>query len=214
MTAPSLQFSAKDQPGHKTLKLRKHGQMTQDELRAKDLKAELEDRERKHYESKGKDDRRRREELEDRQRLQIEYSSRDAKKKRDEEEEEKNIDADDSDSSEEEDDSSDSEDDSEDETAELMRELEKIKKEREEEKKKQEEEMARLEAQKKDNEVKFGNPLLNISGEAGDFNVKRRWYEDVVFKNQARDEPERKKRFINDTIRNDFHKKFLAKYIQ
>ena len=41
-----------------------------------------------------------------------------------------------------------------------------------------------------------------------------RWYDDVVFKNQAKDEPQRKKRFINDTIRNDFHRKFLSKYIQ
>ncbi len=31
---------------------------------------------------------------------------------------------------------------------------------------------------------------------------------------QARTEPATKKRFINDTIRNDFHKKFISKYIQ
>lgn len=41
-----------------------------------------------------------------------------------------------------------------------------------------------------------------------------RWYDDVVFKNQARDEPETKKRFINDTTRNDFARKFMKKYIQ
>jgi protein CWC15 len=35
-----------------------------------------------------------------------------------------------------------------------------------------------------------------------------------VFRNQARNVPEQKKRFINDTIRNDFHKKFLNKYIK
>jgi protein CWC15 len=35
-----------------------------------------------------------------------------------------------------------------------------------------------------------------------------------VFKNQARDEPQLKKRFINDTIRNDFHRRFLNKYIE
>lgn len=35
----------------------------------------------------------------------------------------------------------------------------------------------------------------------------RRWDEDVVFKNQARDEPAKKKRFINDTVRSDFHRK-------
>ena len=41
-----------------------------------------------------------------------------------------------------------------------------------------------------------------------------RWDDDVVFKNTCRNEPVKKKRFINDTIRNDFHKKFLQKYIQ
>ncbi len=42
----------------------------------------------------------------------------------------------------------------------------------------------------------------------------RRWYDDTIFKNQAKGEQTNKKRFINDTIRNDFHKKFLSKYIQ
>jgi hypothetical protein len=44
-----------------------------------------------------------------------------------------------------------------------------------------------------------------------------RWDEDVVFKNQARDldsKPKGQKRFINDTIRSDFHKAFMAKYIK
>jgi protein CWC15 len=31
--------------------------------------------------------------------------------------------------------------------------------------------------------------------------MKRRWNDDVVFRNQAKDEPEHKRRFINDTIR-------------
>lgn len=42
----------------------------------------------------------------------------------------------------------------------------------------------------------------------------RRWDDDVVFKNQTRNEPKAQKRFINDTIRNDFHKRFLQKYIR
>jgi protein CWC15 len=41
-----------------------------------------------------------------------------------------------------------------------------------------------------------------------------RWDDDVVFKNQARGEPKPAKRFINDTIRNDFHRKFLNKYMK
>lgn len=41
-----------------------------------------------------------------------------------------------------------------------------------------------------------------------------RWDDDVVFKNQARGESKTPKRFINDTIRNDFHRKFLHKYMK
>ncbi|KAI8001400.1 hypothetical protein LOK49_LG09G00453 [Camellia lanceoleosa] len=40
------------------------------------------------------------------------------------------------------------------------------------------------------------------------------WDDDVVFKNQARGEFKAPKRFINDTIRNDFHQKFLHKYMK
>ncbi len=43
---------------------------------------------------------------------------------------------------------------------------------------------------------------------------RNRWNDDVVFKGQARTEPETKKRFVNDTIRNDFHRRFLTKYIK
>jgi protein CWC15 len=46
------------------------------------------------------------------------------------------------------------------------------------------------------------------------FQVKRRWDDDVVFKNQARGEPKAQKRFINDTIRNDFHKRFLTRFMK
>lgn len=41
-----------------------------------------------------------------------------------------------------------------------------------------------------------------------------RWDDDVVFKNQARGEMKAPKRFINDTIRNDFHRKFLHRYMK
>lgn len=59
-----------------------------------------------------------------------------------------------------------------------------------------------------------GNPLLTGSGKS-DFKVKRRWNDDVVFKNCARGEPEQKgKNFINDTLRSDFHRKFMEKYIK
>lgn len=46
--------------------------------------------------------------------------------------------------------------------------------------------------------------------------VKRRWDDDVVFKNCAKGIEERKKEqvFINDAIRSEFHKKFMEKYIK
>ena len=58
-----------------------------------------------------------------------------------------------------------------------------------------------------------GNPLVQMAGSSS-ANVKRRWDDDVVFRNMARDEPAEKKRFINDTIRSDFHKRFLKRYVQ
>ena len=54
------------------------------------------------------------------------------------------------------------------------------------------------------------------SGVPKDFGVKRRWDDDVVFKNQARGTEDRNKRkeFVNDLLRSDFHKKFMAKYVR
>lgn len=97
----------------------------------------------------------------------------------------------------------------EDEEAELLRELERIKREREEER-------SAAEAAKRQKTLS-ANPLMLHLSKSGDqpTTPRRRWDEDVVFKNQARDLDERpKKRFINDTIRSDFHRKFLDKYIK
>ena len=70
-----------------------------------------------------------------------------------------------------------------------MRELERIKKEREEDAaRKANEDKARTDAEKKDAMLR-GNPLLA----GGGFSVKRRWDDDVVFRNQARTEPAAKK---------------------
>lgn len=92
----------------------------------------------------------------------------------------------------------------EDETELLMRELEKIKREREEARK--------AEEVKTDLEAIHGNPLL---APEPSFSVKRRWDDDVVFKNQYKGlDNTAKKRFINDTTRSDFHRKFLDKYIK
>ncbi|RLO06580.1 hypothetical protein DYB28_010670, partial [Aphanomyces astaci] len=111
---------------------------------------------------------------------------------------------------------SDSDDDSEDEEEELMRELEKIKKEREEERLKKEAADREAEENLRKEEILLGNPLTSrqSSNPSGSATIKRKWNDDVVFKNQTRNEPETKKRFINDTIRNDFHRRFLKTYIQ
>jgi hypothetical protein len=89
-----------------------------------------------------------------------------------------------------------------------MRELEKIKKERAAAKAKEEAERAAEEEEQREIDVSRGNPLLN----SRDFTMKRRWDDDVVFKNQARGTEDRnkKKEFINDMLRSDFHKKFMV----
>lgn len=58
----------------------------------------------------------------------------------------------------------------------------------------QELERAAREAEQREVDIARGNPLLNPQ----DFNIKRRWDDDVVFKNQARGtEDKRGKEFVN-----------------
>jgi len=120
-------------------------------------------------------------------------------------EEAKDIDADSASGSS---DESSEEEEEEDEEAELMRELAKIKAERAEAKRKEEEEQAAQEQEQREVDIAKGNPLLNKQ----DFGVKRRWDDDVVFKNQARGTEDRGKRkeFVNDLLRSDFHKRFMV----
>lgn len=207
---PSQKYSSRDLAAHTTLKPRKEGQDTQDELQKRNLREELEERERRHFSSKDKSYN------EDRDRrkgghLLLEGSKRDAEDRiapRD-------VDADDSDVDEKSDDESDDDDDDdeEDDTEALLAELEQIKRERAEEKARQDRQKQEEELKVKEAELMRGNPLININN-ASNFNVKRRWDDDVVFKNQARGETKAAKRFINDTIRNDFHRKFLHKYMK
>ncbi|KAJ6967390.1 hypothetical protein NC652_004825 [Populus alba x Populus x berolinensis] len=125
----------------------------------------------------------------------------------------RSVDADDSDVEvNNDDDSDDEDDDDEDDTEALMAELERIKKERAEEKLRQDQLQVAEELKAKEEQLLRGNPLLN--NPTTTFSVKRRWDDDVVFKNQARGETKTPKRFINDTIRNDFHRKFLQKYMK
>lgn len=117
----------------------------------------------------------------------------------------------DADSASSEEDSSEEESDDDDEEEQLMRELEKIKRERAEQKAKEEAEEAAEQQEKREETIALGNPLLNPKA----FNVKRRWDDDVVFKNQARGtEQKGNKEFVNDLLRSDFHKKFMSKYVR
>ncbi|XP_074572986.1 uncharacterized protein LOC141829425 isoform X1 [Curcuma longa] len=207
---PSQKYSSRDLASHTTLKPRKEGQDTQDELQKRNLREELEERERRHFTSKDKTY------AEDRDRrkgghLLLEGTRREVEDRIIP----RSIDADDSDGDvkDQDNESDDDDDDDEDDTEALLAELERIKKERAEEKLRKEQQQQEEELKAKEAELMRGNPLININN-AASFNVKRRWDDDVVFKNQARGETKAPKRFINDTIRNDFHRKFLQKYMK
>ena len=113
-------------------------------------------------------------------------------------------------------DSDDDDDEDSDDDAELMAELERIKKERAAEKARKEEEVREEQERIRQEAMIRGNPLLNLNEEQAEFKVKRRWDDDVVFKNCAKGLAERKKEatFINDSIRSEFHRKFMDKYIK
>lgn len=118
------------------------------------------------------------------------------------------------------DDDDNNDDDDEDDTEALMAELNRIKKERAAEAARQEAERKAREEKIRVENILKGNPLLNPStskaSTAGgvDFKVKRRWDDDVVFKNCAKVDDNKKKDFINDTLRSEFHKKFMDRYIK
>lgn len=202
LSALSKQYSSRDLPGHTKLKYRDQGQSTTEELRSRDFRKDLEERERVEKAGGKRPGAAsgvvaRAIEANKRQKTVAEPAALDAD------------DAVDSDKSE--------DSDSDDDTAALLAELNKIKKERAHDQakkdmeKKQEDERIRME------NILSGNPLLNYSAGApkADLKVKRRWDDDVVFKNCARSEPDKKgPNFINDSLRSEFHKKFMDKYIK
>jgi len=121
----------------------------------------------------------------------------------------------------------DDEEDDEDETAELFRELEKIKRERAAEKARVEQ--AEVEATEAEHEARVAtaNPLLNLAAALGNapginttapgtFSVKRRWDDDLIFKNQAANEKDNPRggQFVNDLLRTEFHKKFMSRFVK
>lgn len=190
---------------------REQGQGTTDELRQRDFRKELEDRETKSNSSSKS--------IPAVVRRAIEANSVAAKKPKLDQIPAANLDQDDP--IDDDDSSSSSEDESDDDTAALLEELNKIKRERAQEtakkeiEKKQDEERIRME------NILSGNPLLSYSSGSKtgqlteNLKVKRRWDDDVVFKNCARSEPDKKGiLFINDSLRSEFHKKFMEKYIK
>lgn len=76
--------------------------------------------------------------------------------------------------------------------------MEKIRRERAEKREREERERAKAEEEERERDIALGNPLLNKP----DFNMKRRWDDDVVFKNQARgtEEKGKSKEFINVSL--------------
>ena len=109
-------------------------------------------------------------------------------------------------------DDDDDDDDDEDEEALLQAELERIREERALAQARKEQEEREFQEKIAQEQALRSNPLLNMDDKSG--RMKRRWNDDVIFRNQAKDEPEYKKRFINDTIRSDFHRAFLKRYIK
>ncbi|KAJ1998895.1 complexed with cef1p [Coemansia thaxteri] len=204
--------SAKNLPSHTKLKTRKPGQGAREEYTIDDLKRELAEAEREHLQAKrivedggalSADSQAR---LDDAKARYIEMAQRlDAASDEDDDDEEGEEEEDENGSDEEE-----SDDDDDDETAMLMRELEKIKRERAEEKAREEQEAMLMKGESGGSALLGHNPLLANR----DFSVKRRWNDDVVFKNQAKGDDKPKKRFVNDMLRSDFHHKFMRKYIQ
>eukprot|EP00897_Mesotaenium_endlicherianum_P001870 jgi/Mesen1/1710/ME000138S00564 len=209
MFGPSQKYSSRDLASHTKLKTRKEGQDTAREVKKRDLRGDLEEKERRHFKARDR-------EYGDERQMLSSAALLEGPGDRHVEERiiPKSIDADDSDGDVQEDSESDEDDDDdEDDTAELLAELERIKKERAEERARQDRKNAEEEAKVKEAELVRGNPLVSVGANAS-FSVKRRWDDDVVFRNQSKGEQKPTKRFINDTIRSDFHRRFLNKYVK
>lgn len=259
LSALSKQYSSRDLPAHLTLKERKPGQGTQDEITAKDLKSQLEQRERIADLEKGraklptylpsleyatqirlaikaeKLKEKEEQELESMRKLETDYETDDLNHKSPNQTDSPQNQAKDStppsppsftppnlnafaqlDADDDLGDGDFDEDDlDEDDPKELLAELNRIKQERA-----AEEEMRKAEEKIREEKIRMenilsGNPLLNHQQQQNDsFRIKRRWDDDVVFKNCARGEPDSKKKpYVNDTLRQEFHKRFMEKYI-
>ncbi|THH17095.1 hypothetical protein EW146_g3648 [Bondarzewia mesenterica] len=232
----SRQFSARDMAAHTKLKFRQAGQTSTDEVKKRDLRAELlaaemEARARKRKaEGKPVEDFApvaviENEEANKRRKLLQQALEMDKDEESDEDSGSENAGP----KEKEKDDESEEEesDEEEDDTAELLRELEKIKRERAEEKEHLEREQNADAQAQREAEIATSNPLLNLAAALGQtpgvsttapgtFAVKRRWDDDLIFKNQAMNlrDKERSGQFVNDLLRTEFHKKFMSRFIK
>ncbi|KDR75599.1 hypothetical protein GALMADRAFT_489720 [Galerina marginata CBS 339.88] len=224
----SRQFSVRDMAAHTKLKFRQVGQTSTGEVKKRDLRAELlaaeQDARNKKRKAEGKpplledtpgepvdeESNKRRKLLQEALELDKDDSDEDMDGDKDEKGKGK---AEDEDEDESEEDSDEEEDD----TAELLRELEKIKRERAEEKARVEQEQSASEAASREAEIAAGNPLLNLAAALGQgpgvnttvpgtFQVKKRWDDDLIFKNQAMTQKTGQGNFVNDLLRTEFHK--------
>ncbi|XP_046927070.1 LOW QUALITY PROTEIN: spliceosome-associated protein CWC15 homolog [Lynx rufus] len=205
----SKQYSSRDLPSHTKIKYRQTTQDAPEEVRNRDFRRELEERERAAAREKNRDHPTR----------EHTTSSSVSKKPRLDQIPAANLDADDPLTDEEDEDEDFEEESDDDDTAALLAELEKIKKERAEEQARKEQEQKAEEERIRMENILSGNPLLNLTGPSqpqANFKVKRRWDDDVVFKNCAKgvDDQKKDKRFVNGTLRSEFHKKFMEKYIK
>ncbi|KAG8218225.1 Cwf15/Cwc15 cell cycle control protein-domain-containing protein [Butyriboletus roseoflavus] len=204
----SRQFSVRDMAAHTKLKFRQPGQTSTGEVARRDLRADLlaaeEEARNKKRKAEGRPPVAIAQRLRMGPRTRTLSSGENCFRKRwswtrmttDEDEEQKEA-------SEEE-----SEDEDEDDTDELLRELEKIKRERAEEKARQEREQLASQA------AQLGQSQGLNTTVPGTFSVKRRWDDDLIFKNQAMNQREKSGQFVNDLLRTEFHKKFMAKFIK
>jgi protein CWC15 len=234
---PTRQYSAKDLPGHTVLKYRKLGQSSESETKSINYKDQLLTQEKHYFDEKQNDSNSSESSNSIRNSSPLSSSSSeshphkarfllpeskpsklkenhssDLEAKSDLSERDESDKIDKSDKSDKSDlsDLSDASDSSDFSEEEIRQELEKIKKERAEASKalRESEEQKLRDHQKQ--EMLKKNPLLDI---APGFELKRKWTEETIFSNQSRNEPKAHHRFVNDTLRSDFHRKFLHRTI-
>ncbi|PFH52190.1 hypothetical protein AMATHDRAFT_74467 [Amanita thiersii Skay4041] len=231
----SRQYSVRDMAAHTKLKFRQVGQTSTDEVKKQDLRAELLAAEQEARNKKRKAEGKPPLPVEANKPSAIENGS-DVKAVQDEEsnkrrklleqaleldrdDESEDEDEKDKDEKEEEDSDEDTSDEDEDDTDELLRELEKIKRQRAEDKARLEQEQSETDAAAREAEIATKNPLLNLAAALGQtpgglsttapgtFAVKRRWDDDLIFKNQAMNAKDKQTgQFVNDLLRTEFHK--------